>query len=395
MNSNREVSVDALESLKKNIIYTFVIFILLTYFSKLNRFSENFSENNFFIEFALVLLEEFIFRVKLYTYLKRNNSAMFSAVVSSIIFSLAHIQYYQKFMILLHLFIHGFGLAVIYDFTNSILIISLMHFLNNNFLLFLPDNSFSALFSTSQVVYFIMAIFIVYFSVKKTPVTLESFEQSSKKSSKSRKILNLTRNMIFQIPYILLPTSIILSSVQNYDEKKIDLVICLYLIFVVVFCFLLNFIGTTQTKRILITYFYINFLYFCSLFVLRTFSPSSFYIELIFIYTLPYLILLKDNVVSKIERILIIISSTTVFTIGVIKKATAFEILLVVSLVLILLIRVSDTLYNFLAFSISSLTTNFCPENFSLSFIAFWRVYLYIIILLFSIRYYKLYHGEN
>lgn len=391
MNSNREVSVDVLESLKKNIIYTFVIFILLTYFSKLNRFSENFSENNFFLEFAFVLLEEFIFRVKLYTYLKRNNSAMFSAVVSSIIFSLAHIQYYQKFMILLHLFIHGFGLAVIYDFTNSILIISLMHFLNNNFLLFLPDNSFSALFSTSQAVYFIMAIFIVYFSVKKTPVTLESFEQSSK----SRKISNLTTNMIFQIPYILLPTSIILSSVQNHNEKKVDLVLCLYLIFVVIFCFLLNFIGTTQTKRILVTYFYINFLYVCSLFVLRTFSPSSFYIELIFIYTLPYLILLKDNVVPKIERILIIISSTTVFSIGIIKKATAFEILLVVSLVLILLIRFSDTLYNFLAFSISSLITNFCPENFSLSFIAFWRVYLYIIILLFSIRYYKLYHGEN
>ncbi len=391
MNSNREVSVVALESLKKNIIYTFVIFILLTYFSKLNRFSENFSENNFFLEFALVLLEEFIFRVKLYTYLKRNNSAMFSAVVSSIIFSLAHIQYYPNFILLLHLFIHGFGLAVIYDFTNSILIISLMHFLNNNFLLFLPDNSFSALFSTSQAVYFIMAIFIVYFSVKKTPVTLESF----KLSLKSRKISNLITNMIFQIPYILLPTSIILSSTQNYDEKKVDLIICLYLISAVIFCFLFHFIGTTQIKRTLVTYSYINLLYFCSLFVLRTFSPRSFYLELIFMYTLPYLILLKDNVIPKLERILIIISSTTVFSIGIIQKATAFEILLVVSLVLILLIRVSDTLYNFLAFSISSLITNFCPANFSLSFIAFWRVYLYIIILLFSIRYYKLYHGEN
>jgi len=108
------------------------------------------------------------------------------------------------------------------------------------------------------------------------------------------------------------------------------------------------------------------------------------------LYIFLYVHLRKQKIIHKLEYILIPSLSTVLIVIEIVLKMKLSVILLSVAILVAILVRENGLLYNFLAFTISSLISRFSGDEFQIFYAYFWVIYSSILVFIFSLKYLKL-----
>lgn len=382
-------------------IFEYVIFVTLfvIFFSLINGAQESFvpTYGGVFYMFVIAFFEELIFRKFLYGFLRKRKNSIIAAIFSSVIFSIAHTQYYSSPLLLFNIFILGLKYCVIFDYTNSVLFTSLMHFLENVFRQKIPKQFFpiiSVSYSDSAVISFVSFFLVLYFYYKKNS-TLPIQKEERKKLN----FMDFLQWCYLQSQHYLIILSI--PFLYGYDLKKEEIFIdpkynniqtYVSVLFVLTSVSIFIFYFSEKFKNffsVFMAYTYTTFWYiFLNLFL--NVKEGKNIINFSILYIFLYVHLRKQKIIHKLEYILIPSLSTVLIVIEIVLKMKLSVILLSVAILVAILVRENGLLYNFLAFTISSLISRFSGDEFQIFYAYFWVIYSSILVFIFSLKYLKL-----
>ncbi len=382
-------------------IFEYIIFValFLIFFSLANGTQESFVPKycGLFCMFVLAFFEELIFRKFLYGFLRKRKNSIIAAIFSSVIFSIAHTQYYSSPLLLFNIFIFGIKYCVIFDYTNSLLFTSLMHFLENVFRQKIPEQFFhiiSVYYPNSAVVSFVSFFLVLYFYHKKN-LTLPIQKEERKKLS----FLDFLQWCYLQSQHFLIVLSI--PFLYGYDLKKEELFIepkytniqtYVSILFILTASSIFTFYFSEKFKNffsVFIAYTYTTFWYIFLNFFLNMKEKNT--INFAILYVFLYVYLRKQRIIPKLEYAITSSLSIVLIFIEIVLKTNLSVTLLSIAILVIILLRENGLLYNFLAFTISSLISRFSGDEFQIFYAYFWVIYSSMLAFIFSLKYLKLF----